>query len=138
MYCLRLCDALLCRSTSSAWGFKEGEQVVENYGQPSHTYLIHHGFFIESSAYDCVHFTLSVTPEERAQIDWTRAQSLVQVRITPMHFLSPLLLLHLQKLNLRRRKEDGDNVPSYSFCLEASMKWSELPLNAWLYLSLKV
>jgi hypothetical protein len=52
---------------------------VENYGQPSHTYLVHHGFFIESSAFDCVHFTLSITTEEKDQIDWALGQSIVQV-----------------------------------------------------------
>lgn len=63
-----------------AWSFGKGEQVVENYGQPSHTYFQHHGFFIENSVYDCVHFTLSISAEEKEKIDWMAVQNIVKVR----------------------------------------------------------
>ncbi|CAE7568407.1 setd3, partial [Symbiodinium microadriaticum] len=105
--------------TYAAWPFKSGEQVVENYGQPSHTYFMHHGFFVESSVYDCVHFVLSISLEEKADIDWMSAQNIVQ------------------KINLRRRKEDGDKVPTMAFCLEEKMKWADIPSHVWLYLTLK-
>jgi hypothetical protein len=34
--------------TYAPWGFAEGEQVFENYGQPNHIYYMYHGFSLAS------------------------------------------------------------------------------------------
>ena len=50
--------------TLAPWNFKEGEQVFENYGQPSHIYFIYHGFVLEDNAHDCSLVEAAVGPDD--------------------------------------------------------------------------
>lgn len=40
--------------TRASWGFKTGEQVLENYGQPNSIYFKYHGFWVPKNTHNCV------------------------------------------------------------------------------------
>lgn len=66
--------------TKAGWGFKSGEQVFENYGQPNHIYFTYHGFtLIDGNGNDCVQFSVSISKEERKSINLEAAAPLIQV-----------------------------------------------------------
>ena len=48
--------------TLAPWGFKEGQPVYENYGQPNHIYFSYHGFSLDDNTHDCVQVKLGVDP----------------------------------------------------------------------------
>lgn len=52
--------------TKASWDFAAGEQVVENYAQPNHIYLLFHGFVLEHgrNKHDCAHFSLVTQDRE--------------------------------------------------------------------------
>mmetsp|Transcript_21116 Transcript_21116/g.44014 ORF Transcript_21116/g.44014 Transcript_21116/m.44014 type:complete len:898 (+) Transcript_21116:1-2694(+) len=50
--------------TLAPWNFKKGEQVFENYGQPSHIYFIYHGFVLEDNDHDCSLIEARITPDD--------------------------------------------------------------------------
>lgn len=40
-------------------------QLFENYGQPSSTYMLYHGFVLQNNSHDCLDLTVSITPDDR-------------------------------------------------------------------------
>lgn len=62
-------------SLSTGQSFKLGHQVFENYGQPNLVYFQYHGFSLVASngtnmnSHDCVHFEITISPEEGKKID---------------------------------------------------------------------
>ena len=105
--------------TKSAWNLKKGEQLFENYGQPNHIYYTYHGFVLPNSEYDCVHLEISISEDERKDINFAKASNLLQV------------------LSLRRRKNDP-RIPSVQFCLKEDSGIIDIPGQIWAYLALKV
>lgn len=61
--------------TLAPWNFKKGEQVFENYGQPSHIYFIYHGFVLEDNAHDCSLIEAAVVPEDPGAKDLEELKS---------------------------------------------------------------
>lgn len=55
--------------TKASWKFAQGEQVVENYAQPNHIYLLFHGFVLDNgrNKHDCAH--LSLVTQNREAVD---------------------------------------------------------------------
>ena len=42
--------------TKAAIDFGEGDQILENYGQPNYIYMLYHGFTLNDNEYDCALF----------------------------------------------------------------------------------
>ncbi len=56
-----------------------GEQLFENYGQPNHIYFMYHGFVLPDNSHDCAHLELSMSPSDRARVDASKAEFLLNV-----------------------------------------------------------
>lgn len=63
--------------TSAAWQFDQGEQVLENYGQPNHILYLYHGFALTANDHDCVRldFEITMAPDSDALLDSENPES---------------------------------------------------------------
>eukprot|EP00736_Rhodelphis_marinus_P007322 Rmarinus@m.22557 len=53
--------------TVASWGFSEGSQVFEDYGQPNSIYFLYHGFVLRPNKHDCVDVYITTEGENGEQ-----------------------------------------------------------------------
>lgn len=67
--------------TLAPWGFKKGEQVFENYGQPNSVYFTYHGFVLDSNTHDCTALQLGVNSLTPATVQEVSPVALSRLRL---------------------------------------------------------
>lgn len=75
--------------TKAAWGFREGEQLFEPYGQPNHIYLAYHGFILDHNTHDCVKLDLRLSDSGGNYDEKVRALSRMGMRAEQNFCVSP-------------------------------------------------
>jgi len=92
--------------TLAPWNFKKGEQVFENYGQPSHIYFIYHGFVLENNVHDCSLIEARVGPDDAGAKDLEQ----LKARLVAAGFRSYSVDFCVKEENLR---EEVDKMAKF-------------------------
>ncbi|CAE7942635.1 unnamed protein product, partial [Symbiodinium sp. KB8] len=69
--------------TRAGWGFKQGDQIYENYGQPNYIYFMYHGFSLDKNVHDCVKVNFNLPEDLDASELQSRMNALRSSRLRP-------------------------------------------------------